>query len=225
MRKAIRLAALCLTAVLSLSRAAAQTNTNTISFSTNVLLKVNFSLTTFLERLTPGGPVTGQAKTTTKEIINALGLQLGRGTNSLAGAELLLRTTSLGTSNETAGFILRKGTNDTDVSNFLQFDFPQGRTVRSQKFNPKTGTTNVISYTIMEFFLFTSTGSFDVQGLAKLSSSSLVSKRTVINGRPSPNAIRVAVAGSGTAGGFPAIFRGNVTIAGRTIEIQQVSGP
>src|SRR5439155_18102619 len=118
-----RLALLGAMIALGLGRTQAQTNsnTNTITFNTNVLLNVSISLNALFQNFTaiqtneviftarPG-------KVTTRDLINAIGKDLGHGTNTLIGAKLLLRFTYSGT-NSSEGFVLRVGTNDIDISN------------------------------------------------------------------------------------------------------------
>src|SRR5207244_2036100 len=123
------------------------------------------------------------------DLINAIGKDLGHGTNTLIGAKLLLRFTYSGT-NSSEGFVLRVGTNDIDISNHLQIELPatfvrgfslvDHFTVRTERFNPKAGTTNSIDYTIMRLLFGTTTGSFNVDGFLKRTSSSLALKRQII---------------------------------------------
>src|SRR5947209_6913482 len=142
MKRIASLAALAALIVLNLSRAQAQTNTGAPAFRTNVLLNVAISLTAYIENVTPIQTnlvvrTARPSKIGTKDIINALGTQLGQGTNMLSGAKLLLRTTDLGTTNQASAFVLRSGTNDTDVSSYLRFNFPSNhRTVTTERFNP-----------------------------------------------------------------------------------------
>jgi len=228
MKRIINLAALAGLITFNLLKVNAQTNT-TSGFRTNVLLNVSFALDSYIQGGTFIGTnrvigTTRQGKIVTADIINALGTELGQGTNTLRGAKLLLRTTDLGTTNQVSAFVLRLGTNDTDVSSYLRFNFA-GRSVNTERFNPRNGTTNSLVYAIMQFTLLTRNGSFSLQGFAKLVESSILIKKQIISSPPFPISIRAAVAGSGSSGNLPAVYRGNVTLSRRTVEIEQVSSP
>jgi hypothetical protein len=82
---------------LNLVQAQAQTNA-TSPFRTNIFLNVTFSLNAYLQISTPVQTnlvvrTARSSKIGNKDIINALGTQLGQGTNMLTGAKFLLRTT------------------------------------------------------------------------------------------------------------------------------------
>lgn len=200
--------------------------------TTNVYLSVNFSLSEFIQSAIP--IKTNQAiftvhpgKIGNKEIINSLGLALGRGTNNLKSAKLLLRLSESQTGNSTR-FILRQGTNDTDVSQYLILQLPpssalfgQHNSATTERFNAKAGTTNAIDYGVIQFEFATTLGSFDVQGFLKQARSSLVSKGKVIQSRPVPLSLRAELSGSGFAAGASTVYRGTFTAAGRKFEIKQ----
>jgi len=204
--------------------------------ATNILLNASFSFSALTQGiigntnfvLLTAKPI----KITSKDIINSIGRDIGKGTNNLKDAKLLLRITQTA-SGGSSGFLLRQGTNDTDISKYLQLQVPaqfvqngfasQYRTVTTERDNAKAGVTNTIDYTIAQFLLGTQNGSFSVQGSVKLTSSSLLGKgREVLSGKPVPLALRADLAGTGLAGGTSAVFRGTFTAAGRKVEVKQV---
>ena len=162
-------------------------------------------------------------KITSKDIINSIGRDLGRGTNNSKDAKLLLRITQ-SANGGSSGFLLRQGTNDTDISQYLQLQLPsQYRTVTTERGNAKAGTTNTIDYTIIQFVLFTQNGSFNVQGPVKLTSSSLLGKgHEVLSHKAVPLALRADLAGTGLAAGASTVYRGTFTAAGRKVEVKEV---
>jgi len=223
------LAALCTVAVAPLQ---AQTNPPTVSFHTNAVFNVSISLSALVQVTTPvatnfailtANPVKGS----TKDVINAILADLGRTTNG-AQTKLLWRIGDVGTTNETFSFILRDGTNDTDVTRRLFFQnssLDYDRTATTLRTNPKNSTTNTTDYFIERLTLRTGHTFFDGLGLFLLRSSSLVNKGQVISSSPVPAAFRMAFAGAGTANDQPAVYRGQITAAGRKIEVQQTTSP
>jgi len=196
--------------------------------ATDILLNASFSFNAFVQGVLGNTnfviKTAKPLKITNKEIINSIGNDLGKGTNNLRDAKLLLRVRET-TNGANAGFIIREGTNDTDVSQYLKLQFPsQYPAVTTERANAKAAITNTIDYTSITFFLFTQNGVFNpVQGMLKLTSSSLVGKkREVFSHEPLPLALRADLTGVGLAGGAPAVYRGTFTAANRKIEVKEV---
>jgi hypothetical protein len=222
---------------LGLAQAFAQTNTNVVAFHTNAFINTTLNLKAYVRQ--PGQTDSGISvvktqQLSTKDVINAIALDLGRGTNDLRGAKLLLRTVDVGSTNEQSpGFVLRVGTNDTDVSSYLNitpatnyfttifgFYVSTLSSVATERVNPSNSSTNVNEYTIYQVTLNTTNASFDVQGLVNVTFSSVFDKGHVIRKAPFPNTFNVSVAGSGAVAGKSAVFQGTVTASARKIEVQ-----
>jgi hypothetical protein len=202
------------------------------SFKTNVVLNVNISLTAHTQittRLNTNGAVVlsvHATKISTSDFIAAIGADIGHGTSIFsAKAKLLFVFGDVGGANPQNAFFVRVGTNDTDVSHYLQITSPSQSVVNSRT-NDNKGTVREINYQILEFKLLnTSKGNFDVQGFATVPGTTLVNKGRVINPGAFPTAIMANVAGPGHIGGSVAVFQGTVTASGHTVEIRPVPGP
>src|SRR5260370_5080460 len=155
-----------LLAVITLATANAQTN----SYRTNVLLNLSFTLTSyqqyyiFLTTNGFGGPYAPTAQTgkvTTAGVIQAVARQANI-TGDLSNAKLYMRTSWINADdvtrgNVTTGIIIRRGTVDTPVDNYILVSFPDNvSTLRATL----SGTTNVTGYANCNVSLGTSQGSF-----------------------------------------------------------------
>lgn len=144
-------------------------------------------------------------------------------TNNLSGGKLLFRVSDLGP-DRTAQFIIRKATNDVDVSSFLQLGFPAG-TVTSKAPGPN-GTTNATDYTIVSLYLYggNPAGYFDndgAQGFATVKNTSVFNGRQLIQAEEFPAVIAANIAGMGyAAGGKRTFFKGTLLLSGRRVEMK-----
>src|SRR5256885_2331822 len=104
--------ALTLASVLLLNQTQAQTNV----FRTNVVLNVTISMTAYIQNETfPALPIASIKKLASKDIIAAVGTDIGSGNNIFPASARLVMKSVLGSTNE-AHFFVRVGTNDTDVT-------------------------------------------------------------------------------------------------------------
>jgi hypothetical protein len=222
----VRTLAVATAIVLGAVSAVAQTNTNTVSLHTNAYFNVNFSVTAYEQSIIHFGSnetvfTAHTMKLGTGDIVHSL-LKAISGASNFTSAKLLFRAADVSATNENDTFVLRSGTNEVDVSNFLTFSFPDKyATVTAQMPAGRGATTNSTDYRIMEFVLQnTPLWNFDMQGLTIVRSSSIVDRGHVISAPPNPSSITAAVAGSGDVNGQQAIFKGLVALTGRKIEIK-----
>ena len=232
MKRFSLLAALAASFTMTLAPLQAQTNPPTVSFHTNIVFNVSISLSAIVQVTTPvqtnfaimtANPIKGS----TKDVINFINTDMGRSTNHNQ-AKLMWRVGDVGTTNESFSFILREGTNDTDVTSRLFFQsssLDYDRTATTLRVNPKAATTNSTDYFIERLTLRAAHTFFDGLGLFTLRSSSLVDKGQVISRSPVPAAIRMEFAGAGSVNNQPAVYRGQITVAGRKVEVQQTTSP
>ena len=242
----ITLAAVCL------AFGVLQINAQTNSFRTNIVLNVSVSLSALVQNISllrsnnllfsVGRPM----KVDTKGVISSLsGLQTSitssdtfttNGstiitntiftTNTLptfgSNAKLLFQYTDVGTSTQSTGFLVRAGTNDTDISAYLQLFFSDSSTsVRNLRTNENRGTITETDYILSELRLQnTAKGDFAVQGFTTRPATTVVNNGQIIGSGTFPTAIIAQVAGQGHVGNQNAIFRGTVTAADRKIEIR-----
>jgi hypothetical protein len=139
----------------------------------------------------------------------------------LAGAKIFYRVANLGPG-RTAGFILRKGTNDVDISDFLTLGFPDTYVTVTSKGPGANNTTNAVDYGIISLGLSgPSAGFFDTEGFGIVKSSSVFKGRDLIQSEEFPATISAKVGGSGYAHGSKAIYQGTVTLSGRKVELKE----
>src|SRR5436853_1001205 len=89
--------------------------------TTNVYLNARFNLTVSEQDFAGSVPKIVIRRITNRDIIQSLAAQLALPTNQMVEAKLMLRMTL----DASAGFILRMGTNDTDLTGLLDYSFPQ----------------------------------------------------------------------------------------------------
>src|SRR5438874_7733728 len=133
---------------------------------TNLIFNVSIGLSSFQQEIIPLATnaffyTVRPGRFGTASIVSAIAAEPRYRTNHLQNAKLLFKVSDLGT-NRTAGFILRRGTNDYDVNGIITLGFP-GVTVTSKVPGPN-GTTNATDNTLFDLNLYTSVGDFDVQG-------------------------------------------------------------
>ena len=137
------------------------------------------------------------------------------------GGALLLRTVDVGTSDAETSFILRKGTNNFDISSLLAYSLPPEFPTVSAISNITASATNQIDRTIMRFVLATPDYNFDLQGLTTFNSSSILgSGGRIISAEPFPTTITTAVAGSGVYKRQALVFNGTMVLSNRRVEVQ-----
>ncbi len=190
---------------------------------TNVIFNVSIAMTTSQQDVLPASSnlffyVVHKGSFATAGVANALANTPLFRTNHLEGAKLLFRVSDLGP-DRTAQFILRKGTNDVDVSSYINLSFP-GATVTAKTPTSDT-TTNATDYTLFDLNVGMPSGNFDVQGFCIVKNTSVFNGRELIQSQEFPATITAKVAGTGYAGGKPTMFRGTVLISGRRVEIKE----
>ena len=220
----VAVAALLLS-VISVATANAQTNSY---YRTNVLLTLSFSLTSyqqqyiFLSTNGFGGPYAPTAltgKVTTAGVIQAVAKQ-AHITGDLSNAKLYMRLSWTNAGDVTRGIIIRRGTEDTPVDNFILVSFPDSvSTLRATL----TGTTNVTDYANCNVSLGTSQGSFSLHGIATVKSASLFNGKTLIDRTPFPTSFTASVAGSGSMGFHQAEWKGTVMGSGQKFEVELIT--
>jgi hypothetical protein len=223
MQKIAKLAIVALLfAVMSMTSVHAQTNTNT--YRTNVLLTLSFKLTSyeqvylFLSTNGFDGPYAASAKSAsvaTDGVIRAIAKQ-AHITNDVSNAKLYFRLSWTDPAHIGHDIILRRGSEDYVVNNYVLVNFPDSV---SQVRATLNGTTNVTDYANCNVSLGTSLGSFTLHGLATIKSGSLFNGRTLIDPTPTPQSFTASVAGSGSIGLHQAEWKGTVMGAGQKVEI------
>ena len=218
-------------AVVTMVTANAQTT------NTSLLLNLTFSLTSYEQQYVivatnASAPTAVTGKVTTDGIIRAIGKQ-AQITGDLSNAKLYLRLSWTNTDNITRDIIIRRGTEDTVVNNYILVDLSltlfahplRGEfsdsvsTLRATL----TGTTNLTEYANCNVSLGTSQGSFAAHGIATVKSASLFNGRTLIDRTPFPTSFTASVTGSGSFGFHRVEWKGTVMGSGAKVEIQQVS--
>jgi hypothetical protein len=219
----------------------ARVNAQTISYRTNVLIKLTFNLTEyeqaylFLSTNGFGGPYAPSARTTrvvTSGIISAIAHD-AQITGDLSNAKLYWRLSWTDPNEISRDFVLRRGTNDflvggdNSIFNYVLVSFPDSV---SDVQATLTGTTNSTDYANCNVSLGTSQGSFALHGIATLKSASLSSGGHIIDRTPFPLSFTASVAGSGTRntpGQYPyrvqLEWKGTVTGSGQKVEVTEVS--
>lgn len=211
-------------AVVTVATANAQTNI----YRTNVLLNLTFSLTSYEQQyvfLTTNGfngpyaPTAATAKIATDGVVRAIAKQ-AQITGDLSNAKLYMRLSWTNAGNVTRDIIIRRGTDDIAVNNYILLNFPDSvSTLRATL----TGTTNVTDYANCNVSVGTSQGSFTLHGIATIKSASLLNGRTLIDRNPYPTSFTASLSGSGSLGFHQAEWKGTVMGSGQKVEIQQVS--
>ncbi len=225
MTKIVKTAAVALLlAIVPVARANAQT-----VYRTNVLINLAFNLTSYeqvyLFLTTNGfdGPYNPVAKTTkipTSALIGAIAQQ-AHITNNVTDAKLYWRMSWTNSAdNITYDTILRRGTTDTVVNNYIQVNFPD--TV-SLVMPTTSGTTNVTDYSHCTVSLSTSQGSFTIHGIATMKSASLKYNTRIVEPTPIPLSFTTTVAGSGSRGFHQTEWKGTLIGSGQKVEIEQIS--
>jgi len=227
-------------AAITMATANAQTN----SYRTNVLINLSFSLTayeqTYIILSTNAiAPTAKTAKVVTDGVIRAIAKQ-AHITNDLSNAKLYWRLSWTNADDVTtniivtSNIIIRRGTEDTVVNNFI-FDFKMNGSWGGQEPGSfpdsvttlratLAGTTNTTDYANCNVSLRSpSQGIFSLQGIATVRSGSLYNGKSLIDRWPSPISFTASVAGSGSIGFHRAEWKGTVMGSGQKVEIEQIS--
>jgi hypothetical protein len=222
MQKITKLAVVALLfAVITVTSAHAQ-ETNT--YRTNVLLNLSFRLTAYEQvyLILSTNAYAKSAKTATVAtdgVIRALAKQAGI-TNDVSAAKLYYRLSWTDPNAISRDIIIRRGTEDTVVNNYILINFPDSVSTERATL---IGTTNVTDYANCNVSLGTSLGTFTLHGLATIKSGSLFDGKTLIDPVPTPISFTASVAGSGSVGFHRAEWKGTVMGAGQKVEIVPVS--
>jgi hypothetical protein len=229
MQKIAKLATIALLfAVMSLARIHAQTNTNTTTYRTNVLLNLSFKLTGYEQVVLAfstnvDGPFLRSAKPqsiATDGVIRAIAKQ-AHITNDLSAAKLMYRLSWTNPTNDLSrDIIIRRGSEDYVVNNYILVNFPDSV---SQERATLSGTTNLTEYANCNVSLGTSSGSFTLHGLATIKSSSLFYLGRLLDPTPFPQSFTASVAGSGSIGFHRCEWKGTVMGSGQKVETVLVS--
>lgn len=195
---------------------------------TNLIYNVSIGLAVVQQDIIPVGTnsfffVTRNSSFGTQNIADSLAITPLWKTNHLQGAKLLFRVENFTSTNSDApqhpSFILRKGANDFDMGDYLNFSFP-ALSVTSKVPGPN-GTTNATDYTTFGVSLAgTSGGYFDTQGFCIVKNSSVFNGKTLIQAEEFPATIAANLAGTGATGGKNALYKGTILISGRRVEIR-----
>src|SRR5205085_12124464 len=125
-------------------------------FKTNVVLNVKIELTAYIQITTrlntnANSPVLSSVrvnKISTGDFVAAIGTAIGHGTNIFStNAKLIFEFGDVGSANQQNAFFVRTGTNDTDVSHYLQISAPS-ESVLNSRTNDNQGTVRAINYEI-----------------------------------------------------------------------------
>jgi hypothetical protein len=233
MQKIVKLATIALLfAVMTLARVHAQTNTNT--YRTNVLLNLSFKLIGYeqvymvLSADTNVPPLASARAVSiaTGDVIRAIAKQ-AHITNDVSEAKLMYRLSWTDPNDISHDIIIRRGSEDYVVNNYILVSFPDSVTHVRATLN---GTTNVTDYANCNVSLGTSSGSFTLHGLATIKSGSLFYNGRLIDPTPTPQSFTASVAGSGSIG-LPiginnfhrAEWKGTVMASGQKVEAVQES--
>jgi hypothetical protein len=204
-----------------IARAHAQ---DTNVYRTNVLLNLTFKLTAYEQvyLVFSTNAIAPSAKTSsvaTDGIIRAIAKQ-AHITNDVSEAKLLYRLSWINPANITRDIIIRRGSEDIVVNNYILVNFPDSVShVRATL----TGTTNATDYANCNVSLGTSLGSFALHGFATIKSGSLFYNRHLIDPTPTPSGFTATIAGSGSIGFHQTEWKGTVIGSGQKVEVEQVS--
>jgi hypothetical protein len=217
----IAVGALFLT-VITMATANAQTN----SYRTNVLLNLSFSLTAYEQTYIVlstnlAAPTAKTDKVATDGVIRAIAKE-AHVTGDLTNAKLYWRLSWTNADDVTRNIIIRRGTEDTVVNNFIfDLSFPDSVTTLRATL---AGTTNTTDYANCNISLHSpSQGYFSLQGIATIKSGSLYNGKTLIDRSPSPTSFTASVAGSGSIAFHRAEWQGTVMGSGQKVEIEKIS--
>jgi hypothetical protein len=150
-----------------------------------------------------------------REILAAISSALS--SNSLSSGKIIIKTAFRSTG-FTSSFILRKGTNDIDISGYLPL-FSQFADVTTETTDSRGTVTNAIDYTILNFNMFTPLIRFEVQGLGIWKSATLVDHGIHLTSQPFPSSITSSVDGVARVQNEDIIIHGSVAITGRKLEL------
>jgi hypothetical protein len=226
------LAVSLLLAVIPAARSHAQTNT--VTYRTNVLINLSFSLTAYEQVYVylstngifgPLAPIAQAAKVATSGIIKSIH-DRAHLTDNVENAKLYWRISWTDPTNDLSkDVILRNpagimGTNDMVVNNYISVSFPDSVTTLRATL---AGTTNATDYANCSATLSTSQGSFSLHGIATLKSASLFNGKSLIDPNPYPTTFTATVSGSGSLGFHRAEWKGTIMGSGQKLEITPVS--
>jgi hypothetical protein len=212
--------------VFTLATANAQTNSY---YRTNVLLGLSITLTSYEQNYIflstngfdgPFAPTAQTGKVTTAGVIQAVGKQ-AHITGDLSNAKLYMRFSwTTNAQSFTSDLIVRRGTEDTVVNNYILLNFPDRvSTVRATL----SGTTNVTVFANCNLSLGTSAGSFALHGIATMKSGSVFNGKSLVERTPFPTSFTASVAGSGSLGFHQAEWKGTVMASGQKVEVELVT--
>ena len=193
---------------------------------TNVIFKVSIGMVSYIQAIVPLSTNAfayriKQGKLATADVVRGIADAALFATNHLRGAKLLYKVSDLG-DNRTAGFILRSGTNDFDVSGFLSLGFPQSYATVTSRAPGLNNTTNATDYGIASLNLSgTSGGYFNAQGFAITKNTSIFRGHDLIQLEEFPASITASVGGTGSSRGYTTMYQGMVVLSGRTVEIKE----
>jgi hypothetical protein len=157
---------------------------------------------------------------TTRDMVLAVGAELGLGADQLTGAQLIQEIAPLNLSKPPTNsfFVLRTGGTNILISQLLRLSLsPTSLEVLTDRPNVD-GTDVRTEYQVFQMSLTTSDLSFTVQGQTTVSSTSVSSGTGVTISRPAvPAALSMAAAGGGKINGKDIVLHGTVGLSARTV--------
>ena len=196
--------------------------------STNVVLTVVLNLTAYIQQPGAGAtlPTVKVQRFATKDVVAAIGSDLGQPADSLSKAKLLLQFAGIGNTNAAVtNMVLRTAIGDNNANGMFSLDFPS-RLLLLNNYDIHTdrpgsnGTSNRLDYTMMTMSLNTSNLRFEGQGRVKLNSASVTAGKTLVDSRLLPSGYSCSLTGSGKVGANDAMFTGTFTASSRKVEVR-----
>ena len=212
---------MALAAVMMLAQVGVVSATAATNATTRALLTLAVNLTGELQQQTDSTQSKLATHTvTTKDMVLAIGAELGYSPDQLTGAQLIQEIAPLNLSKPptNAFFVLKIGGSYILVSQYLKL-FPNASSYEVMTDRPKVDGTDVrTEYQVFQLSLSTSNLAFTVQGQTTVSSTSVSSGTGVTISRPAiPAALSMAGAGGGKINGKDIMLHGTVGLSARTI--------
>jgi len=213
--------ALAVTALMLLAQIAVVSSNAATNATTRALLILAVNLTGELQQQTDATHSKFAAHTvTTKDMVLAIGAELGYSPDQLTGAQLIQEIAPLSLSKPptNAFFVLKTGGSYILVSQYLKI-VPNASSYEVMTDRPNVDGTDVrTEYQVFQLSLTTSNLAFTVQGRTTISSTSVSSGTGVTISRPAiPASLSMAAAGGGKVNGKDIVLHGTVGLSARTI--------
>ncbi len=190
--------------------------------TTRALLPLAVNLTGELQQQTDSSAHSRLAThtVTTRDMVLAIGAELGYSADQLTGAQLIEEIAPLNLTKPptNAFFVLKVGGTYNLASQYLKL-IPSPTSYEVMTDRPNLDGTDVrTEYQVFQLSLTTSNLSFNLQGRTTVSSTSVSSGTGVTISRPAiPAALSMAAAGGGKINGKDIVLHGTVGLSARTI--------